>query len=367
MEKKRLYYIAPIFALCIGLLPGIMFSAGALRREKASAAVGAPALSGASVRACASSALSQMRDIPISISGISAENGVYNGAPHPGYSGTPKSLFTGEYELIYTGRGSTGYGPSETPPADAGLYTVTFLIPGEDPFFTGSASLNFSIEKASPAGAPQFIPLTEAEKTLSDAALSAGAGDFETEGTVSWARDGATEAVAGAPYTWIFTPADSRNYVPVMGVAVPYIPSHTPDEGAGGEDEGDPSGPPPRDDGDITSHLGKTVTLGAEKKEGASYQWQVDKNDGGGWSDIPDATEAEYVTPPLEEDHFGYVYRCAITDAEGTEYSLPYTVPSVNPPQTGGLCFPWAALSALSLSAAAALASVYIKRKYPLV
>ena len=85
------------------------------------------------------------------ITDVQAAGGlVYNGQPQIGYTGTPSSVYSGDYEIIYEGKGADGttYGPTSTAPTNAGEYTVLIAIPDSDTTYFGSVKLNFSIGKA---------------------------------------------------------------------------------------------------------------------------------------------------------------------------------------------------------------------------
>jgi hypothetical protein len=47
-----------------------------------------------------------------------------------------------------------------------------------------------------------------------------------------------------------------------------------------------------------------------------TYQWEV--NDGGGWDEIIGATSSTYTTDPVEVSLDEYLYRCVVTDDEGS-------------------------------------------------
>jgi len=81
------------------------------------------------------------------IIGVSAAEGLrYSGKAQKGYIGAPRSEYTGNYEIFYSGRGNSY--SSVLAPTKAGDYTVTFKIPESDLYYAGSLSLNFSIGKA---------------------------------------------------------------------------------------------------------------------------------------------------------------------------------------------------------------------------
>ena len=97
--------------------------------------------------------------IPVTISGVTAQNGTYNGSTHTGYTGTPTSSYTGTFEVTYSGRNGTSYN-SNTVPEYAGDYTVTFIVPESDPAYFGSTSLNFTIGKATATAAADNKSMT---------------------------------------------------------------------------------------------------------------------------------------------------------------------------------------------------------------
>lgn len=84
----------------------------------------------------------------VTITGVTAQNGTYNGSAQAGYTGTPVSNYTGDYTVTYTGRNGTTCS-SATAPTAAGDYTVTIAVPDSDAQYTGNTSLNFTIAKKS--------------------------------------------------------------------------------------------------------------------------------------------------------------------------------------------------------------------------
>ena len=86
---------------------------------------------------------------PVTINGLSAQSGTYNGSPQVGYTGTAK--FTGgtpttELTASYTGRNGTTYN-SAIAPTNAGSYTVKLTL-DNDPGYSSTISINFDINKA---------------------------------------------------------------------------------------------------------------------------------------------------------------------------------------------------------------------------
>ena len=77
---------------------------------------------------------------PVAITGVTAQDGTYNGKAHTGYTGTPAAAgYAGEFAITYSG-GSA--------PVGAGSYTVTIGVPAGDASYTGSVTLAFQVEKA---------------------------------------------------------------------------------------------------------------------------------------------------------------------------------------------------------------------------
>ncbi len=85
---------------------------------------------------------------PLTITGVSAvPDLVYTGTAQQGYVGTPESdVYTGAYEITYTGRGNSYH--DSAAPTNAGDYTVTFKIPDSNDYYSGNVSINFTIAKA---------------------------------------------------------------------------------------------------------------------------------------------------------------------------------------------------------------------------
>ena len=83
---------------------------------------------------------------PVSIEGVTAQNGTYNGESHRGYTGTPTaSPYSGGFKVTYAKADGTAL---SGPPTNAGDYTVTITL-NENNDYTGSRTLSFTISKAS--------------------------------------------------------------------------------------------------------------------------------------------------------------------------------------------------------------------------
>ena len=77
----------------------------------------------------------------LTITGVTAQGGTYNGQAQTGYTGTPSAQgFTGEFVVTY----NTADGKA---PTDAGTYTATIAIPEDDAQYVGSIVLEFAIAK----------------------------------------------------------------------------------------------------------------------------------------------------------------------------------------------------------------------------
>lgn len=77
----------------------------------------------------------------LEITGVTAQNGTYNGQTQAGYTGTPSAQgYTGDFTVTY----NTTDGKA---PTNAGAYIVTIAIPDSDPQYVGSIVLEFAIAK----------------------------------------------------------------------------------------------------------------------------------------------------------------------------------------------------------------------------
>ena len=96
-------------------------------------------------------------------------------------------------------------------------------------YLSASNTIHFSVDKATPTGAPTYTAITAGGKTLADAALTANAS--WPSGTVQWVdKDGkplpaSTQVQANTEYTWSFTPADTANYNGATGSVTLYAVS----------------------------------------------------------------------------------------------------------------------------------------------
>lgn len=106
-------------------------------------------------------------------------------------------------------------GNAPTTVAQSGPYSVTFTPDDMETYTTNTATVQVTIDKATPAGAPGYTAITTSGKTLADAKLTIGS--FTVKGSIKWADDADTVVKANTDYKWIFTPDDTNNYNPATG------------------------------------------------------------------------------------------------------------------------------------------------------
>jgi VCBS repeat-containing protein len=116
------------------------------------------------------------------------------------------------FSTTYTGRESTTYAASATPPTEPGDYSVT--VTGTDPDFAATKTLAFTIAKASPAiaSAPTAAGITYGQSLVS-ATLSGGAASVD--GSFAFAAPATIPNAGTASQTVVFTPTDTARYLPV--------------------------------------------------------------------------------------------------------------------------------------------------------
>jgi large repetitive protein len=123
----------------------------------------------------------------------------YTGAPQ-GPSSSTKSGSTGEVAYSYSGTGSTSYGPSTTPPTNAGSYQVIAILPA-DANFNGATSdhLAFTINKAvlTITADDQNVEFGTSESTVT------GAGTYTATGFVN--NEDSSVIDGSATYTTTYT------------------------------------------------------------------------------------------------------------------------------------------------------------------
>lgn len=257
-------------------------------------------------------------------------NGTYDGqTAHAGYTGNPVADgYDGTYQIIYSGRGDTDYAATEHAPVDAGDYTATFSIPAENLYYTGSASVDFSVAKAIPSGTPVFIPIYRDGMTLADAGLTAEGGTFSVAGTAAWDEPMTTVVEEGRAYAWTFTPMDSRNYETIRGSAVIYPAGDVPEITE------------PAQMQEVSARPGEAAEMSvtAQGTGELTYQWYVSTDGGETFEMIPGATQPDYMTDALTADNDGYQYYCLVSNLYGETASPVFVLCVVDPlalPRTG--------------------------------
>ena len=159
------------------------------------------------------------------------------------------------------------------PAAGQATYRWTFTPDDTMQYLTASNTISFSVDKATPTGAPTYTAITAGGKTLADAALTANAS--WPSGTVQWVdKDGkvlnpaTTEVKANTAYQWKFTP-DSKNYDPIEGSITLYYGS----TGGGGSTTYPVSTPSKTENGSVSvspknASRGDTVTITVKPNDG---------------------------------------------------------------------------------------------------
>lgn len=159
----------------------------------------------------------------LTITGVTAQGGTYNGQTQAGYTGTPSAEgYDGGFTVTY----NTADGLA---PADAGTYTVTIAIPEDNAQYVGSMDLQFTIAPkaltvsvpspsvyvggSAPELALTYTGLVDGERvtpsedpvftiTKSDGTVIALADAVQTAGTytITWSNAGDTTFLDGANY-----------------------------------------------------------------------------------------------------------------------------------------------------------------------
>lgn len=142
----------------------------------------------------------------------------YNGSIQgPGVGEVNAGGSAGAVTLSYEGTANSGvsYSASATPPTEAGTYTLTATVAGDDNHEAASSTATaFTIAKATAtvSSAPTAAPIT-AGQALSASALSGGSGS-PAGGTFAWTTPGTIPPAGTASYPVTYTPAsaDQANY-----------------------------------------------------------------------------------------------------------------------------------------------------------
>ena len=137
---------------------------------------------------------------------------VYSGSIQgPGVNEVNPGGSTGGVTLSYAGTGSSTYGPSATPPINAGTYSLTATVASDSSYNEASSiPTAFTISKATPTvSVPPNASAVTAGALLSSSTLSGGTATVV--GTFAWTTPGAVVSTT-ASYPVTFTPTDGANY-----------------------------------------------------------------------------------------------------------------------------------------------------------
>lgn len=108
--------------------------------------------------------------------------------------------------------------PDEVPNAGNAVSATWKFTPKNDlKYMEVTGTVDITVNKATPTGAPKYTGITTSGKKLSDAGLTAEGGTFSVSGTVAWELPNTTEVTANTAYKWVFTPADGTNYNTIEG------------------------------------------------------------------------------------------------------------------------------------------------------
>ena len=156
------------------------------------------------------------------------------------------------------------------PAAGQATYRWTFTPDDTMHYLSASNTIHFSVDKATPTGAPTYTAITAGGKTLADAALTANAS--WPSGTVQWVdKDGkvldtaTTEVKANTAYRWKFTPDDTSNYEELTG-SITLYPVSTGGGGSSGGGGGSSSDRDSSDSNPVIKTETKTNTDGSTTK-----------------------------------------------------------------------------------------------------
>lgn len=138
----------------------------------------------------------------LNITGITAQDGTYNGQAQTGYTGSPAADgYDGDFTVTY---GTT----DGQAPTDAGTYTVTIAIPDSDPQYVGSTTLKFTIaKKALTVSAPSktiYVGDTIPDLSTLQATVTGLVGE-DTFSGVTLAYEGTPDS--NTPGTWAIKPS----------------------------------------------------------------------------------------------------------------------------------------------------------------
>ena len=171
-----------------------------------------------------------------------------------------------------------------------------------------TGTVTITVNKATPAGKPQYTAIKSSGKTLKDAALAAN--ESWPEGTIQWVdKDGnpladTTEVKANTEYQWKFIPTDTANYNEAAGLLTPYSVSTGGGGGGGSTTTTTPSGTVTNPDGSTTKTETKadgTVVETTTGKDGSTTVTET-KKDG---SSVTESKDANGSTGTVKTDANG--------------------------------------------------------------
>ena len=194
----------------------------------------------------------------------------------------------------------------------AGEYTVEWKFTPEDTatYLETTGTVTITVNKATPAGKPQYTAIKSSGKTLKDAVLAAN--ESWPEGTIQWVdKDGkklpdTTEVKANTAYKWIFTPDAefAANYTTAEGTVILYSVSTGGGGGGGSTTTTTPSGTVTNPDGSTTKTETKadgTVVETTTAKDGSTTTTTT-KKDG---SSVTESKNANGSTGTVKTDKNG--------------------------------------------------------------
>ena len=194
------------------------------------------------------------------------------------------------------------------PAAGQATYRWTFTPDDTMHYLTASNTITFSVDKATPTGAPAYTAITAGGKTLSDAALTANAS--WPSGTVQWVdKDGkplpaSTQVQANTEYTWSFTPADAANYNGATGSVTLYAVSSGGGGGGGSSSTTTKTDTATNPDGSVTKTETKrdgTVIETTTGKDGSVSKTTTNPNG----SSVTETKAADGSTGTVKTDKHG--------------------------------------------------------------
>ena len=127
----------------------------------------------------------------------------------------------------------TWLNPDALPNASEAYTAGWKFKPNSDEYAEVTGTATLKVNKADPTGTPQYTPIRESGKTLTDANLTTEGGNFSPAGYLCWAekRDNGDfeditslaslyEVKQGEAWWWVFTPYDTENYNEMSGTII---------------------------------------------------------------------------------------------------------------------------------------------------